>query len=462
MINDDDFIIVEKMIKRARLAMKQIEHYSQEQIDLIVKSVAWAIYEDSRAKELAEIAVKDTKLGNVKDKILKNQRKTLGTLNDLMSVKTTGMVDHDPETGLTKYAKPVGVVCSLTPSTNPAATPVNQAMMAIKGANAIIISPSPTGANTAYKLADFIHGQLNKIKAPRGLFQVMPQPINFSKASALMELSDLVLVTGDQANVRKGYSSGKPCIGVGKGNVPVIIEKSADLEAAAQKIASSKTFDNATSCSSENAVVIEEEVYDQFLEALQRVGAKICSTSETRKVEDVFSSDGKINRNIIGKDVSVLSELMGIEIEANTKFLAVEQRGIGKNYPLSGEKLSLILSVYKGKDFDNCVKICNDILEYEGIGHSVGLHTRYPEMGQEVAERLKVARVLVNQAHTFGNGGGFNNSLPFTLSMGCGTWAGNSISENLSVKDFINTTTLVTPIKEKIIDAEKMFADVCS
>jgi sulfoacetaldehyde dehydrogenase len=266
-------------------------------------------------------------------------------------------------------------------------------------------------------------------------------------------------VTGDQVNVRRGYRSGTPCIGVGKGNVPVIVHHTADLRDAAEKIAKSKTFDNATSCSSENAVIVEAEVYDAFKDELQKAGAYLADQTECARLETTIFSDGAINREVIGKTLENLAALAGLNLPADTRFIAVEQDAVGPDHPLSGEKLCLVLSLYKAEDFEHAIRISNDILDYEGVGHSVGIHCSNPTYARRLARSSKVARVLMNQAHTFGNGGGFNNALPFTLSMGCGTWAGNSISENLSYKNFINTTTLAMPIAERRVRADELFAE---
>ncbi len=449
---------IEETVKRARSAMESISNYDQKQIDQLVKAVAWSLYEPKRARELAEIAVEDTKLGNVEDKVIKNQRKTLGTLDDLLKVKTVGVVSEDLQAGIVEYAKPVGVVGTLTPSTNPAATPVNQAMMAIKGGNAIVVSPSPTGLRTARMLEKNIHFELQKLDAPLALFKVLPGPVSLEKAEYLMKLVDLVLVTGDQANVRKGYSSGTPCIGVGKGNVPVIVDKSANLKDAAKKIAQSKTFDNATSCSSENAIIVDEKVYEDFLHEMLKVGAVFVPANSADAIQNSIFPGGQINRQIIGKPIKHVADLVGLNVPSDARFILVEQQAIGPEHPLSGEKLSLIVSLYKSSNFSDAIEITNEILSYEGIGHSVGIHCNDEKLARDLASHAKVARVLVNQAHTFGNGGGFNNSLPFTLSMGCGTWAGNSISENLSIKNFVNTTKLVFPIDERAIDPAQLFA----
>ena len=335
------------------------------------------IYKDDNAEVLAKLAVEDTKLGNVRDKILKNKRKTFGTLCDLLQAKTRGIASVSPETGLTTFFKPVGIVGSLTPSTNPAATPANQALMAIKGGNSIIISPSPTGLRTALKLKEFFDEQLDSVDAPRDLFQVVGPPINLEKAKYLSSKVDLLLVTGDQQNVRNGYRSGTPCIGVGKGNVPVIIDEDVDIDDATTKIVSSKVFDNATSCSSENSLIIHENVYDQMIECLEKNGGLLLDEKQANFVRENLYDGKNINREVIGKDLTVLDKIFRLNGDTEGKrFLIAACQDVGNSEPLSREKLSLILSVYKCASFEKSVEKVLSILEFEGKGHSVGIHTK--------------------------------------------------------------------------------------
>jgi sulfoacetaldehyde dehydrogenase len=332
--------------------------------------------------------------------------------------------------------------------------------MAVKGGNAIVVSPSPAGARTARQLKEFFDEALLAIDAPTDLFQVIDPPISFDRAAYLSQKADLVLVTGDQINVRRGYQSGTPCIGVGKGNVPVIVDSSADLKSAAQKIRVSKTFDNATSCSSENAIIIVDEVYDEMIQLLVEEGGYMANTEEGDQIATVLFEDGKINRLAIGREMSELDTLFNFEGKIKEKkFIMVEQTNYGNRAPLSGEKISLVLAMYRARDIEHAMDICSGILDYEGIGHSVGIHTQNDEMAHSLARRMNVARVLVNQAHTFGNGGGMDNGLPFTLSMGCGTWAGNSISENLNIMNFVNKTTLVKTFNKTVPERAEIFGN---
>jgi sulfoacetaldehyde dehydrogenase len=450
--------VVDELIRRARVAVAEFNNADQARTDEAVTALAWSLYNPAHAKELAELAVADTKLGNVPDKIIKKQRKTFGTLRDLLRVKSVGIIEEIPERGLIKYAKPVGVVAAITPSTNPGATPVNKAMMAIKGRNAIIIAASPAGLRTTSRTVDLMRAELRKIGAPQDLAQILPPPASKDMTQALMQGADLVVATGSQDNVRRAYASGTPAIGVGTGNVPVIIDETADIDDAARKICASKIFDNATSCSSENSLIIVESAYEAAMAALDRAGGYRASASEKEGIQRALWPDGKLSRTLIARDADVLARGCGLPAAAESKkFFMVEETGVGRNFPFSGEKLALVLTVYRARDFDAAIARANEILAHQGRGHSVGLHTKDMSRARKLAEQADVVRVLINQAHTFGNGGGFDNGLNFTLSMGCGTWGGNSITDNLNYMNFLNITHLVTTIPEDKPSEETLF-----
>jgi sulfoacetaldehyde dehydrogenase len=458
LMSDEVRASIDEVVARARTAQKDFAEVSQERADEAVRALAWSLYKPEHAQEIAELAVEDTGLGNVPDKILKKQRKTFGTLRDLLRGRSVGIIEEDRARGIVKYAKPMGVIGAVTPSTNPGATPVNKAMMALKGRNAIIIAPSPLGYRTTARTVDLMRVELEKIGLPADLVQIVPQPVTKDSTQALMNAVDLIVVTGSQDNVRRAYSSGTPAIGVGAGNVPVIIDESADLADAAQKICASKIFDNSTSCSSENSVTIVDAVYDGAIEALEAAGGYLCTAEEKDRIQGLLWQNGKLNRHLIAREAAVLADAFGLPEKArNAKFFMVEETGIGPGHPFSGEKLSLVLTVYRAKDFASAKENIRRILEHQGKGHSCGIHTRDMDHARALAEDLEVVRVLVNFAHTFGNGGGFDSGLGFTLSMGCGSWQGNSISENLSYKHFLNITHLVTVIPEDKPSEEELF-----
>ncbi len=453
---------VPALIARARAAMatyaQEIAKGGQARIDEAVTGLAWSIYKPENARRFAIHAVEVTGIGEVESKVIKNQRKTFGTLRDLLRVKSTGIIEEIPEKGLVKWAKPVGVVAAITPSTNPNATPVNKAMMALKGGNAIIIAPPPTAYAATEATVIAMRAELKKIGLPEDLVILLPAPVTRETSQRLMELADLVVATGSQANVKAAYKSGKPALGVGLGNVPVIIDTSADLDDAALKIMLSKCFDHATSCSSENTVIIVDAVYDAAIKALEKQGGYMATGAERQRIVDRLWVDGKLNRAVIAQGPEALVHVFELGPKSKgCKFVLAEETGIGKAFPLSGEKLSLVLTVYRAKDFKDAKRITTAILDYQGKGHSCGIHTKNLAHAREIAADIDVVRVLVNQAHTFGNGGGYDNALPFTLTMGCGTWQGNAFSDNLNYKNFINITHLVTTIAEDRPSEEALF-----
>jgi len=440
--------LVAALVARARAAQRAYETWPQEHVDEAVAAAGWAIVEPSRNRELAELAVRDTGMGNVEDKIAKNRRKTLGLLRDLRGAKSVGVIAEDRRQGLVEIARPVGVVAAITPSTNPAATPANNILNALKGRNAIVLAPSPKGASTLVRLLEFVHAELDRVGAPRDLVQMLPMPVTREATFALMRAADLVAATGSQTNVRAAYSSGTPAIGVGAGNVAAIVDETADLADAAAKITRSKAFDYATSCSSENSVIAVAAVADALLAAFEREGGFLLDAEETRRLESEMFPRGTLAPEVIAQSAPAIAAHGGLvrpELEA-ARFLIVEETDVGAAHPFSGEKLSPVLAFYRVADFAAAADLAARLLEFEGAGHSVGLHTRQPERAVELGLTLPVCRVIVNQAHCFATGGSFDNALPFSLSMGCGSWGGNSISDNLNYRHFLNITRVVLPL----------------
>ena len=439
--------IVAGAIARARAAQAHADRWTQEQADEAAVAAGWAIVEPARNRALAELAVRDTGLGNVADKVAKNRRKTMGLLRDLQGARSVGIIGEDPDRGLVEIARPVGVVAAITPSTNPAATPANNIINALKGRNAIILAPSPKGQSTLELLLRFVHAELDRVGAPRDLVTQLPSPVTREKTFELMRQADLVVATGSATNVRAAYESGTPAIGVGVGNVAVIVDETADVDDAASKIARSKTFDNATSCSSENSVVAVEAVAGALLAALKREGGELLDAAEAAQLERAMFAGGKLSQAFVAQDAATVAERAGLARPAlrGARFLIVNETGVGRDHPFSGEKLSPVLAFYRAPDFDAARSRAIELLHYQGAGHSIGLHTRTPDRATELGLALPVCRVIVNQAHCFATGGSFDNALPFSLSMGCGTWGGNSISDNLGYRHFLNITRVVRP-----------------
>jgi sulfoacetaldehyde dehydrogenase len=440
---------VGEIVGRARVAQRAIDGWTQEEADRAVTAAGWAIVHPEHNRALAEIAVRDTGLGNVVDKIAKNRRKTIGLLDDLRGAKSVGVIAERPELGLTEIARPVGVVAAITPSTNPGATPANNIINALKGRNAIIVAPSPKGHSTGALLLQYIHAELDRIGAPRDLVQLLPAPVTRQATVELMRQADLVVATGSQTNVNAAYSSGTPAVGVGAGNVVVIVDETADVAVAAKKIAASKIFDNATSCSSENSVVVVEDSYASLIAALVAEGGVMLDSEESARLSSAMFVEGRLSPQFTAQSAAVIAGRAGLARPGleRASFLMVEETGVGAAHPYSGEKLSPVLAVYRARDFVRAAAIAGEILRYQGAGHSVGLHSTRDDRALALGLELPVCRVIVNQSHCFATGGSFDNGLPFSLSMGCGSWGGNSISDNLNYRHFLNITRVVRPLR---------------
>ena len=453
---------IDSLVECARVAQQCYEASgSQESFDKAAVAAAWALMEPARNAELAAFAVAETGLGNVADKITKNHRKTLGLLRDIKGQKSFGLVDDNPLTGISEFLRPKGVVAAIVPSTNPLATPVNNIVNALKTGNSIILAPSPKGVAPLEKLLDYIYAEFDRIGLDHDLVQMVPNPPSKEKTARLMQLADMLVVTGSQSNVRSAYSSGTPAIGVGMGNVVTIIDETADLDDAAQKIQRSKCFDNATSCSSENAVIVVDSVYDDCVRALKRVGGMLLDESQAAHLIATHWHDGHLNRNMLAQNIDAVLSTLGLADTApqNTKFLVAPASGIGPDHPVSGEKMALFLALYRATDFNDAKTKARAIHDYQGRGHSLGLHSLDDTRGHELAMEMQACRIIINQAHCFATGGSFDNGLPFSLSMGCGSWGRNSIDDNLNWTHFVNCVRIARQIEPVEPTVEEVFAD---
>jgi len=453
--------VIERLVIDARKAQLIVNDYSQKQVDELILAVAWEIIQPVNNHELSEMAVKHTGLGDVEDKKRKNRRKTIGLLRDLKGVKTVGVIEQNEERGLIEIARPIGVIGAIVPSTNPIATPLNKVINALKCRNAIILAPSPKGAQVCSKVVELMHKALERIGAPTNIVQSLPEPISKNDTNDLSSLVDLIVATGSQNNIKRATQSGTPTLGVGVGNVPSIVDESANLEEASHKIMASKTFDNATSCSSENSIIVLDSIYDEFIKSLEKEGGSLLNNNEkTLLAKKMWSQDGVINRDIIAKKSNEIASLVGLnDKHSSSKFLMVEEKNIGPEYLFSMEKLSPILTVYRANNFDRAVEITNKLLDNQGKGHSCSIHSQNQENILRLGHELPVCRIIVNQAHCFATGGNFDNGLPFSLSMGCGTWGSNITGDNLNYKHYLNTTKIVKTIKINEPSEDDIFSE---
>ena len=437
---------VSDVVARARAAQAEFETFDQAAIDNAVCALAWVVMEPGRNRLLAKQAVADTGLGSVDDKVLKNYRKTLGLLRDLKEARTVGVIAEYPESGLTEIARPVGVVGAVTPSTNPVATPTNNVINAVKAGNAVILAPSPKGEATGSRLVEYFRAALKQVGVPEDLVQKLPSPVNREATRELMSQVDLVVATGSQNNIRAAYSSGTPAVGVGQGNVAVIVDETADCSLAAEK--------------SENSVIVVDAAYDRFCEALVNQGAVILDPVEKQVLQDTMWVNGSLNPSILARSATEIADIAGLDrVDSDTSILVVLEDGAGPEYPFSGEKLSPVLTLYRTSDFRAACEQVQTIYGYQGAGHSVGLHSNDAERAVKIGLTLQTCRVIVNQAHCFAAGGSFDNGLPFSLSMGCGTWGGNSVSENVNYRHYLNIVRIVRPIPINEPFEEDLLAD---
>jgi sulfoacetaldehyde dehydrogenase len=442
--------IIAALVAKARIAQKQIENYTQEQIDEVALSVAWQVYKDENIAVCARTAVDETGKGVYEDKLTKHKVKVFGVCRDIKHAKTVGVIDRDEARGLTKYAKPVGVVGALTPVTNPTATPASNGTGILKGRNAVIFAPHPAAKNSCRVVCGFMREGLRKVGAPVDLVQFIEEP-SVALSQELMRQVDLVLATGGAAMVRSAYSSGTPSYGVGAGNPVIIVAEDAELADAAEKIRISKSFDNATSCSSDNSLLIQTGVFDRMLAELKTQGGYLCSPEEKAKLEawmwvaNPKTGEVGLNPKVVAISAQRIAADAGISVPDSTRMLMVVGERPGEER-FSGEKISPVMALWRYGTIDDAIGLIEKLHTYAGMGHSVGIYSFNRDYIHKVALAAKVSRILVRQAHAPSAGGHFHNAMPSTVTLGCGTWGGNITTENIHWKHFINVTWVSEPL----------------
>ena len=450
---------VEDLYQRARAAFKEVEFWPQEKVDEMVAAVAWEWQKPEVAQELARLAVDESGIGVYEDKVAKIQSKTKGTLWDMKGVKTCGLVEEDKERGLRIYAKPMGVVANVVPSTNPESTVCCIGLSLLKTRNAMIVSPHPQTQGSSYLTVEYGRKALRKIGAPEDLMLCL-QSSSRLKARQLMAGCDFVVATGGAALVQVVYAAGKPCHTVSSGNVVSIIDETADLKAAAAKIVTSKVANNSASCSSENAVALETSIYDEMIECLKAEGGYLCSSEEREKLRELMWPDGKtLNRAIVARTAPHIAEMAGLDVPDGTRFLMVLGTKAGSEDRFSGEKISPVLTVWKWDNFSEMVERMKEMHRFSGEGHSASIHSENDDRMVELALKANVGRVNCNMPHAMANSGSWFNANPFTDTLGGGSWAGNMTSENVNYKHFLNYTWLSEPFPEHIPTDEELFGD---
>lgn len=444
---------IQEYIDKARLAQKKYENFSQEQVDEIVRIVAKTVYDN--AEYLAKMAVKETGIGVYEDKVEKNKTKAKMIYNSLKGKKSVGIIDHDEPSGITMVAKPMGIVAAITPCTNPIATTMSNSMFALKGRNVIILSPHHKAIVCCTKTVKMINSELKKIGAPENLIQILSQQSRHNTRN-LMSMADVVIATGGMGMVHAAYSSGRPALGVGAGNVQCIIDRDADLEDAIPKIIAGRKFDNGILCASEQNIIAPSDRFDEIIDLFRRNGAFVVTDPGQKKAfREAIFHDGTMSGHVIGKSVQDIAALAGVDVPTEAKIIIIEADGIGAKDILSKEKMCPVLAAYRYNDFKDAVEIARENLEVDGKGHSVSIHSNNKDHIEYAGNTLAVCRFLINQCCATSAGGSFFNGLAPTNTAGCGSWGHNSISENLTYRHLINVSRIAYFMKDNTVPTDE-------
>ncbi|MBN6206692.1 acetaldehyde dehydrogenase (acetylating) [Ralstonia pickettii] len=435
------------LIGQAKEAQRQLAKLGQEDIDHIVKAMAEAAYE--HRERLAKLAVEDTGFGIVKDKVLKNLFASYGVYRAIKDMKTVGIINEDEQEKIVEVAVPVGVIAALVPSTNPTSTVMNKALIAIKAGNAVVFSPHPSALNCILETTRILAEAAEAAGCPKGAITSMTKP-TMQGTDTLMKHRDvsLILATGGSAMVKAAYSSGTPAIGVGPGNGPAFIERSANVKQAVKRIIDSKTFDNGVICASEQSVIVEADHKEVVVEEFKRQHAYFLSKEEAAKLEKfIMRPNGTMNPQIVGKSALFLADLAGISVPSNTRVLIAEEDKVGKDVPFSREKLSPILAFYIEKDWRAALDRSIEILLNEGAGHTMTVHSEKEEIIRAFTLEVPVFRLLVNTSATLGAIGATTNLLP-AYTLGCGALGNGSTSDNVGPMNLLNIKRVAIGIKD--------------
>jgi acetaldehyde dehydrogenase/alcohol dehydrogenase len=442
-LSQERIAYLEKLVQQARLAAAVFTQFTQEDVDRIVKPMVLAGL--AQAQYLARMAIEETRLGLLEDKVIKNMVATEFVYNYVRDKRTVGVIREFPERNLVEIAEPIGVILSLLPITNPTSTALFKCIMAIKTRNAAIFSPHPRAWRCCSEAVRIMYEAAVKHGAPEGVFACL-ESHTLQDNAYLMQHRDVALIdaTGGPSAVKAAYSSGKPALGVGAGNTPVYLEKSADLKTAVVDIIVSKTFDNGTICASEQTVVIDDEIYEQALKIFEELGAHICNEKDVKLLERtvIDPQTGFMQPMAVGQKATDIARFVGLAVKPGTKLLIAPIQGVGREHPLSAEKLFPLLSVYRAKAVDEALRVCIDVIHAGGLGHTAVVFSRNEEVIRKFGEVTNAGRIIVNSPGSIGALGAVYNDLVPTFSFGCGTGGGNSTTDNVNVFHYLNVKRL--------------------
>jgi len=450
--------LAQGLLAKARAALGAMYDYDQATVDNLCRAVAWAIANEKTFVELTEMSVAESKMGSAEGGASR-RFKVIGILRDALRQKSIGVIEEIPEKGIVKYAKPAGVIAGLLPVTNPVVTMVAMAINALKCRDAVIFSPHPASRKTALETTRILRAALKKQGAPEDAIQCLEKP-SIPLAQELMSICDLTVATGGPAMVKAAYGSGKPAYGVGAGNATMIIDETADIAEAAMNTRISKTHNNGSGCSCDGNLVVEDSIYDRFLEQLQKEGGYLASDDDKTKLKTVmWDAENHRTLETVARSAADIAKAAGIELPKGKTFLIAKEDQIGKGHVFSGEKLSPVLAIFRYSGFDNALNMIQRIFEVGGKGHSCGIYSFSADHIHQLALVAPVSRIMVRQPQVRGNAGSFTNGMPMTASLGCGTWGGNITSENIGVKHFMNTTWVSQPIPEDKPGEQEIFGE---
>ncbi len=439
----DSVEALEAKIAQVRAAQEKFATYSQEQVDKIFKAAATAA--NTQRISLAKMAVEETGMGVVEDKVIKNHYAAEYIYNAYKNTKTVGVVEQDDSFGIKKVAEPIGLVAAVIPTTNPTSTAIFKTLISLKTRNGIIISPHPRAKGSTIAAAKVVLDAAVKAGAPEGIIGWIDVP-SLELTNTIMKEADIILATGGPGMVKSAYSSGKPALGVGAGNTPAIIDETADYLVAVNSIIHSKTFDNGMICASEQSVIIHQKIYDKCKEEFKYRGCHFLTKKELDMVRKTIIINGALNAKIVGQKASKIAELCGFTVPESTKILIGEVESVDLSEPFAHEKLSPVLAMYKAKDFEDAVQKAEHLIADGGYGHTASLYINQVTETEKMAdyfERMKTCRILINTPSSQGGIGDlYNFKLAPSLTLGCGSWGGNSVSENVGVKHLLNIKTV--------------------
>ncbi|HEX8011721.1 MAG TPA: aldehyde dehydrogenase family protein [Casimicrobiaceae bacterium] len=447
---------LDTVFERARKALAIIETYDQARVDRLCQAVAWAVANKKTFTRLVEMGIEESGLGDAVSRMGKRM-KIRGVLRDALRQKSVGVIEELPEKGIVKYGKPAGVIACIVPTTNPDLTPAGNAIYAIKARDVVIYSPHPRSKKTSFETVRLMREALEREGAPADILQCLTK-VNIPMSQALMARADLIIATGGQPMVRAAYSSGTPAYGVGAGNSTMIIDETANVEEAARNTRVSKTSDFGSGCSADGNLIIEASIFERMVKQLQVEGGYLAGDDEKAALcRAMWDEEAHRTPNTVAIAPQQLAKIAGFSIPADRKFMIVHGDGIGKEHPFSGEKLTTLLAIYKYRGFDQALDMMRAIYEVGGKGHSCGIYSFDPDHIHRLALAAPVSRIMVRQPQSKANAGAFNNGMPMTSSLGCGTWGGNIVSENVHLKHYMNTTWVSVPIKEDRPSDEELF-----